>query len=872
MPYKKKKRALDENGNPLPHAPPRTTWAVEVSITLLVIGTPLAIGTVHLWPVVAMLSVATFAFAALIARGRRRHLPIKLFPMGLLLLIACVWTGLQLVPLPPGLVGALSPGAGEVFEQVYTGTPLSDAWRPLSLSAPATALELLKLLAAALAFLVVVNYFTDRHRARRLLKAVAWSGFLVALVGFFTKLFMATQILGFYPLPRADVFFFSTFVNPNHLAGFLLLCAPVALGLSLSAHGRQDRALYGFMGVIMGVAVFMSLSRGGMVALVAGLVFLMGFAATRRARRLRHTVAVQAAVAAVLVLAGYLAYDAVIKELKTLGDAQAVREDTKIQSWSAVMPMLADHPITGIGRGAYRTVYPRYKTLNHRATFTHAENETLQYLADWGFLVGGAFVLGLIGCFLVGLRRAKTSYSMGGILAGVFACMLHNQVDFNLETGAVMLVFFVLFGVLAAAPFSHAGKPGEFETRVKLPRPAAWGLVAAVVAIAAAATPYAARHDFDADSQHLLEVQNRVGKVEPCDDSAVGRAACELMDHHPADYLAPLVIGRANLAAEPPDLPRAVRWLAAAMFLNPTDPVAHRLAGRALFLIGHKDQALVEYRLAIRHDPRLQTAAVTEVLRLGNDPDSAIRATPAEAEPLLATARILNTLGRKEAAERAARMSLDHDAARLDTLDLLARLTFDAKRYVETVDLTRRAIEIDPQHDFAWVMQAKVLLAKGEKKQAEEVLREGWAQIPDSTQIAHKLVELYLTEKRYRDAEATATRLKTFADSDDRSQGRLTYLLGRIKEARQQFFDARQLYRQASDMQPDNLPYLYRLGRMEEKVGAWEAAERIFQKLAKRRFRAQEMDERILLVRKAAEIERDKALWDRYVQPKKDDE
>ena len=867
MPYKKKKQALDEDGNPLPLAPPRSSWPVEVTLYLLVLLSPLALGTVHLGPVLGMLALALFAAAALLLRTRRRQLPIKLFPMGAVLLAGVGLTGLQLIPLPPGLVGFLSPGAAEVFDSALSGTPLADSWRPLSMSAPSTVLALYKMLAATLVFITVVNYFTDRHRARRLLKAIAWSGFLVALVGFFTKLFMAKEILGFHPLPH-EVFFFSTFVNPNHMAGFLLMCSPLALGLALSAKGRQDRALFGFMGVIMGVAVFMSLSRGGMVAYTAGIAFLSVYAATRRARRLKHTVLVQVAAAGVLLISGYLAYDAVLKEFSTLGDVDAIREETKIQSWQALGPMIGDHPVVGIGRGAHATVYPRYKTLSTRSTFTHAENQTLQYLVDWGPVFGGLFILTLMGCFVMGLRRARHSYAMGGLLAGLFAAMLHNQVDFNLETGAVMGVFFAMFGLVAAAPFMHAGAPAEIETRLQLPRTAAWGLIALGLVLAIGLSPGAYQNEFFRQTNALVAAQNQKSPAEPCDESALGKAACELMAHHPADYLAPLLIGRNQLEADNADLNKALRWLSTAMFLNPTDPTAHSLAGRALYQTDSKDQALMEYRMAAQHAPGIQTATITEVLRLSNDPEAAIAATPHEPEALLKTARILNTLGRKEAAAKAARIALEHDSSSLKALDLLARLAFDAGRLDEAADLARQAIDVDALHEGAWVLRGQVLLKQDKQAEAENLWREGWAQVPDSTLIGQQLVELYIRTKRYKEAESATTRMQTFAAPDDRSHARLLMLGARIKEARQLYFDARQLYRQAVELQPGNLPYLYRLGLMEEKVGAWDEAQRIYKQLAEARFRSREMKERIDLVGQAREIEKNRAKWNELVEPK----
>ncbi len=867
MPYKKRKRKDYNEGDQALINPPRTSLFLEVSIYALVIITPIALGTVHIATTLGMLLVAMLAFVSLLIRTRRRSSPFSLFPMGMVLLIVCAWTIFQIVPLPSWLVKLLSPGAWEVYEKIFSGTELAGKWRPFSLSPPSTVFQLMKIFSVSLVFIVVVNYFRDRHRARRLLKVVAWSGLIVALIGFFSKLFVAKSILGFYPISKGGDFFFSTFINPNHLSGFLVLCAPVALGLSLSGRSRQDRALFGFMALIMGVAVFMSLSRGGMVAMTAAFCFMLLFAATRKSRRLRHTALVQGITAAVLVVAGYLAYDAIISELRSIGDISAVEEEVKIQSWADVGPMLLDHAVTGIGTGSYPTVYPRYKTIRHNVTFTHAENETLQFLADYGILIGGLFILTILASFGLALRRARLSLSMGGILAGLFACLLQNQVDFSLETGAVMMVFFTLMGVAAAAALYRAGQPTKFELRWRLSKKFAWFMLGVGVVLSVAGTWYTSKYNLNDLSENLKKLEKYKLASEPYDGSKLGDAAGVMMDHHPSDYFPDLLLGRAYLMGSKPDLKRAIHWLSNSMFLNPTEPQVHRLAGRALFLSGYTEQSLVEYRLAARYDPYLLETTSKEVLDLSGNTDYVIRSTPDTEKSLLKIAHILNRLGKKKAALKAARMALDKNTASLEALDLLAKLTFEAGNLKEAEDLAHQAVNVDTQHDIGWIMQARIFLKEGKLKKAEEILKEGLSHIPDSADIAYMMVNLYLKDNRYKEAEDTAFQMRSYISSDDHSQARLLILLGRIKEARQMYFDARKYYQEACQIQPSNLPYLYRLGMMEEKLGAWDQAESIYQKLKEQKFRSKEMEEKIDLVQRARKIEQDRAMWKKYVEP-----
>ena len=74
-------------------------------------------------------------------------------------------------------------------------------------------------------------------------------------------------------------------------------------------------------------------------------------------------------------------------------------------AFAAGTTLLAKALGTGIGRGAFASVYPVYKTLEARVTFTHAENEVFQTLIECGWPVG-LVVLGALLAVLVWQQRA----------------------------------------------------------------------------------------------------------------------------------------------------------------------------------------------------------------------------------------------------------------------------------------------------------------------------------------------------------------------------------------------------------------------------------------------------------------------------------
>ncbi len=848
MPYRKhvkEERAEDEAGTEEQRAPHRYSALVEWPALALVFVAPLAIGTVHVWSSGLVLALALLSFGALVLRRRRKARSFLLFPVGVALLGACALVALQLVPLPSWLHRLLSHTGDDLSRHLREGTRLGEeGWWPLSLSAPATAAELMRLLACALGFIVAVNYFNDRQRARRMLKAVSICGFLVAVVALLSKLFSLPGVFGLFP-GRGGEHFFGTFVNPNHQAAFLALTSLVSFGLTLSGRERQGRMFFAAMGLFSGVGVFLTLSRGGMVAYLAGLMLMIVIVATRQSLRLRRVALVQGLAAGLVLLAGYLAYDTIVRELRTLGDVQALREENKIQAWRGALSLMADYPVLGVGKGAYAAAYTRYKSVESGYTYTHAENELLQVMTDLGPLPGlalaGVFVL----AFVLSFRRMRQSMSLAGVVVGVFAVGGQNLVDFNLETGGVAVPFVLLVGIMAASPFSHAGQPAVWEVRPRLGGRLAMALVPLVLVLGLGCFAYASAHELGRCTERLLEAAEQP-PAEPCAEGRLGQAACDMLRYHPADFLAPLVLGKAYLRPGPGrKMDRAAHWLSRALFLNPSCGTAHRLLGRALFWAGHREQALVEYRAAATYQPELLTAATTEVLRLTGDAEAAIQATPPGAKNYLAVARNLRVLGDPKAAARAAQLALEQDGTMVPALDLLAEMALADSRLEEAQSLARRTLDLDPLHAQAYLTLGAVRSKAGDAAGAEKAWLDGFEQIPDSAQLAYRLVELYLSQGRLAQAEQVASRLQSIAPSDQRSQARLAALLGRIHESKGMLYDARRDFESAAVLDSGYPGYRLEVARLAERMGNFDEAERIYRQLEQEGFRPEEMRKRL---------------------------
>src|SRR5438477_648049 len=108
-----------------------------------------------------------------------------------------------------------------------------------------------------------------------------WSMFLfetivLALIAIFALVQHFTWDGRFYWLrPTLATSPFGPFANHNHFAGYMELLIPLPVALVVAREGRGEiRLLYLFAAAMMGVAAVASLSRGGMISIAAGMMFI----------------------------------------------------------------------------------------------------------------------------------------------------------------------------------------------------------------------------------------------------------------------------------------------------------------------------------------------------------------------------------------------------------------------------------------------------------------------------------------------------------------------------------------------------------------------------------------------------------------------
>ena len=365
----------------------------------------------------------------------------------------------------------------------------------LSADAGATLQALLLGLAYTLLFALTLALFGTRRRLTVLLTVLVVSGTFQAFLGSAAAL-SGLEALGFAAAGSVPT---GSYVNRNHLAGYLALCLSAGIGLLLALRNPQpwrwaalaELALGPKMRlrlalVIMVIALVMTHSRGGNTAFLAGLLAVgLLFTLRDQAHRRRNLLILSSIVLVdLLIVSQYFGLERlkdrvvntrftdVVVDGQVVLSANELRDDVVRQA----LPMIAERPLTGHGAGSFEVVFPRFAGADLPLHFDHAHNDYVQFMAEFGLLGSlplAVFVLLAVWHALRAVWRMRSRYASGvgfGAAMGVVAFATHAASDFNLQIPANAASFVVLcaVGVLAerrargqaAQERLHARNPG----------------------------------------------------------------------------------------------------------------------------------------------------------------------------------------------------------------------------------------------------------------------------------------------------------------------------------------------------------------------------------------------------------------------------
>ena len=449
--------AVAETPQPLAEtiSQPRTTYRTRhtlasrfafLVICVAIVASALAYGTVHYWALALFnLGAVTILLLWVLDGWRLGTFRISRNLLQLPLLGALALGLFQLLPLR------------EVTSGAATALGLANS---LSLDPYSTRLVLVQLATLLIYFAATLVFVDTPHRLHLLVRTIMIFGFLLAIFGLTQSFTSPTKVYWIRELSQSTAF--GPFINRHHFAGYMELTIALPLGLLFAgAVEKERRILYAFIAGLMGVALVMTTSRGGIISLVAEIMFLVVVTAIWRKQEHGHRAktsrlkgaAIRIGLASALVVGLFLGVVFLGGEFSINRFIDSVNTDDpttgRAHFWSVTLDIIKAHPYVGTGLGAFGVIYTKYDTRNGLFRLEQAHNDYLQVLSDGG-IVGAALALSFVVLlFYKALSRAKSKddFRRGVALAalsGCFAVLVHSFFDFTLHTTANALLFLVL--------------------------------------------------------------------------------------------------------------------------------------------------------------------------------------------------------------------------------------------------------------------------------------------------------------------------------------------------------------------------------------------------------------------------------------------
>ncbi len=260
--------------------------------------------------------------------------------------------------------------------------------------------------------------------------------------------------------PKFGGSIYGSYVNHDHYAGLMEMLVPIPFVLSMGHLLKGGkRVLVGSCAVLMAGTIFLSGSRGGMLAFVLEMVLFaaLTFGKRRSPRIALGSVAVCVFILALLIFVG--------KGQEVLGRLGDLSPGTRLEMTKDSLKMFSRRPVFGWGLGTFPTVYPSYRSFYTNLFVNEAHNDYAQLLVETGLLGFGLMLWFLVRLYRYGLptsHRWEFQWDRAVSLAAVLGCtgiLLHSFVDFNLQIPANATLFYVLCGLAASRPLAESSKP-----------------------------------------------------------------------------------------------------------------------------------------------------------------------------------------------------------------------------------------------------------------------------------------------------------------------------------------------------------------------------------------------------------------------------
>ena len=389
-------------------------------------------------------------------------------------------TALQLVPLPGGLLRALSPESHALWTRASAIAELAGAtprrtWT-ISVDPRASLVEWLRIAALFATFTLSALLVRTQPRRRALAVSLALAAVFESLYGLREAALQRYEIWGWVNLLVFNRVT-GTFVNPNHFAHYVAIVLPMTLFLMASlwrSTGRGEEKPLRRLVLLLErhalsagftalaalaclVALLLSQSRGALVSL--GIATLVVAAMLPGRRMVRVAAGAAAGLILIVAVALYLGSERTIARFspQTLGEQSISRGQalvTAAQLWQRFS-------ILGSGVGTFPQVVSMEQDHDVNRIYHHAHNDYAELAATTGTVGLVIALVTLLGGYAWLVRQTlgepsreltfvRRAYQIAALVS-LTAAMLHALFDFNFHIPANPATLAAILGAAVAS-------------------------------------------------------------------------------------------------------------------------------------------------------------------------------------------------------------------------------------------------------------------------------------------------------------------------------------------------------------------------------------------------------------------------------------
>jgi len=353
----------------------------------------------------------------------------------------------------------LSIANGLLYYQIYSKS---------SIDLESSYLELIQSICLLLLFALFLLIVNSAKRIKIAIYVIVASGLFQALYGSLMTL-SGTEYTFFMEKEGYKGVATGTFINRNHLAGYLVICLSLGLGMMIaslkgSATSIREFCLHFLQAIlskkaplrisliIMVAALVMTHSRMGNTAFFVSMGIIGTITLLLKKRSIGSTLLLLTSllIIDIAVVGNFFGVEKVINRLEQTSAKKETRDEINLYS----LKIVEDNLLHGTGAGSFYTSFPQVREQDVGFLFyDHAHNDYLQFLTERGVIGTAPLLLSVILTFIISiytLWKRKNALMRGCAFAcsmSMLAMAMHATVDFNLQIPANAATFMVVLAL-----------------------------------------------------------------------------------------------------------------------------------------------------------------------------------------------------------------------------------------------------------------------------------------------------------------------------------------------------------------------------------------------------------------------------------------